>query len=288
MRTYLIVAVFLLGALAPVDARDFAELPRAVLLPGAYPDTGVSFLPAGYADLAYTNAAFKDGEYDSFQVRSYANFGIFATPTTLATIFYGSYILAGPVLEGTEPGSERAQWLMNAVQFEYGLTVQRRIAPITLLAEYSRRSSHPLFGDFAEPAADILRVGVAPPLMQFGAVMLESLVRLSWIELYDFWEADNIPDPRAVYGLSVALFAERQISDLPLSVFGGLLWDPFVLRSGGVDGDIELDFGLALGSGTGTIELYANYFRTSDTEQDKDRSIPAELIGYGLRFVAEI
>lgn len=273
---------------APVVARDFSESPRAILLPEAYPEHGLRIAPGAWAEAAFTSNAIRDGEFDSFQIRSYANFGLVAGPRTLGTIFYGSYLLSGPVTEGAQPGSDRAPWLMNAVQFEYGLTVQHRIGAWTLLGEYSRRSSHPLRSVFEDPAADILRFGFAPPQFERGPLAVSTLVRFGWVELYDYWDVSTIPDPRVLYTANLAAQADYRIpiDGQPLSVFGILLWDPFLLRAGGVDGDLEFDLGVALGEGSGRVELYGTYYQSSDTEQGTDGSTPVVLIGYGIRFVA--
>lgn len=288
-RTNTIIAVFFLLAVS-AGARDFSESPRAILLPDAYPDQGIAVAPGAWAEAAFTNNAFRDGEYDSFQIRSYVNFGVLAGPRTLGTVFYGSYLLSGPVNEGAEPGSDRAPWLMNAVQFEYGVTLQHRIGGWTVLAEYSRRSSHPLRQVFEDPAADILRVGLAPPEIERGPLAVSTLFRLGWVELYDYWNVTTIPDPRAfITGNAAGFFDYRlRTGSPPISIFGIVLWDPFVLRSGGVDGDLELDFGLGLGQRSRRIELYANIFRSSDTEQGLETSVPVVLVGYGVRFVAAL
>jgi len=288
-RTVMTVAMCLL-TVAAVGARDFSESPRAVLLPDAYAVEGVRFAPGAWAEAAFTSNAIRDGEYDTFQIRSYANFGVLAGPSTLGTVFYGSYLLSGPVNEGTEPGSDRAPWLMNAVQFEYGVTIQQRIGDWTILAEYSRRSSHPLRQVFEDPAADILRVGVAPPGIERGPWAVSSLLRLGWVELYDYWNVTTIPDPRVLYTANIAAQGDYRlpIAAAPLSLFGILLWDPFLLRSGGVDGDLELDIGLGIGERMKRIELYGTYYRSSDTEQGLDKPVPVVLIGYGIRFVAAL
>lgn len=277
-------------ATAGLSARDFAEAPRAILLPEAYPERGVAVAPAAWAELSYTPNTILDAEYDRFQIRTLTNVGLVAGPRTLASLFYGTYLLSGPVNEGTDPGSDRAPWLMNAVQFEYGLTLQRRMGAWTALAEYSRRSSHPLRSEFEEPAADILRVGVAPPPFAWGALAVRTMVRVGWVELWDFWEVETIPDPRVLYTANIAGEFEYRlpVDSVPVSLFAIVLWDPFILRSGGVDGDVECDWGVGVGERGRRIELYLNYYRSGDTEQGEEEAIPVVLIGYGIRFVASL
>jgi hypothetical protein len=71
-------------------------------------------------------------------------------------------MLNGGVNEGDEPGAEAAQWMMNAIQYEYGFILSRDLSRtgLVVLGEYSRRSSHPLRSGFEDPAADVLRLGV--------------------------------------------------------------------------------------------------------------------------------
>lgn len=273
-----------------VSARDFSESPRALLLPAAYTEQGLSFVPAAWTEVAFTNNVIRNARYDSFQIRSYSHFALAAGPRSLASVFYGAYLLSGPEDGLSEPGSERAPWLMNAIQFEYGITAQHRFGGWTVLGEYSRRSSHPLRQIFEDPAADILRVGVAPPPWVGGPLTVESVARVGWVELWDYWDIDTIPDPRVLYTVNVAVQADYQlpVSAIPISLFGVLLWDPFLLRSGGVDGDIELDFGVGLGAPSRRVELYYNYYQSSNTEQGLDEAIPVVLIGYGIRFVAAL
>ena len=287
IRHYILAGAFLMFA-SVIAARDFSESPRAILLPDLLPSKEFQISPGAYAETAFTNNTIRRGEYDTFQIRSFVHHGLVAAERFMGTLFYATYLLSGPVTEGNEPGSERALWLMNAVQFEYGLTAQYRIGSWTLLGEYSRRSSHPLDDGFEDPAADIVRVGVALPAILTPSLTFRTLVRAGWVELWDFWEVDTIPDPRAVYTLNLAGEVDWRlpIEAVPLSAFGIVLWDPFLLRSGGIDGDLEWDLGLGFGEPRRRIELYLNYYRTSDTEQGQNERVPAELIGYGVRFIA--
>ncbi len=199
----------------------------------------------------------------------------------------------GPVNEDDTPGAEAAQWMMNAAQFEYGFigtwdlktsTAHRTV----LIGEYSRRSYHPFRSGFDDPAADIVRGGIALMGVRFPReprLRLDTMVRLGWVELYDFWGAPGIADPRALYTLNIALEQHYEIYRPAITLFNGIMVDVQRLRAGGVAYDLTVEAGLRLGRGAGRVELYLEAYHTDDTEQLKDRAAPATLFGYGLRMI---
>jgi hypothetical protein len=94
-------------------------------------------------------------------------------------------MLNGPVNQGDRPGAEASQWMMNAIQYGLGASLYPkpgRFGRPTLLAEYGRRSYHPLRGDFNNPSADILRFGAAlldVPLPRRGRGSLDLMARFA-------------------------------------------------------------------------------------------------------------
>jgi len=290
-----------------LPAWDFPERPAAAVLSPA-PD-GFALGSAGYAQTAYRVNEWMNTRIDKFQVEAFGHHGVVDISKTRLSAFYGTHMLNGPVNQGDRPGAEASQWMMNAIQYEYGLVLSwyptpGRFGRPALLAEYGRRSYHPLRGDFNNPSADILRFGAAlldMPLPWRGKGSLDLMARITWSELYDFWGAPTIPDPRALYTLHLA--AEGQVG-LGVSGIGAFLLampDLIYLRNGGSAMDLAVQGGLRFGrSGTadGTadgsgrfarsgaaLELFVDYHYSSDTEQLVRQASPATLLGYGIRFV---
>ena len=284
------LALLLLSA-SGVEAIDVMERPAAVVL--SPPADGFAVAPTGYAYTAYRDNAVLNTDIDQFQVEAFAHHALVDMKRFRASVFYGTFMFNGPVTAGDEPGAEAAQWMMNAIQYEYGFVFSyalplRRYVDLTLLAEYSRRSYHPLRSGFEEPAADLLRAGVAlrtGRLLGHPGLSGDAMARLSWSELYDFWGASQIPAPRARYTLHVAGEARYRPGRAPLELFGLVMPDLVFLRDGGADVDLAVQSGVAVGSRWGTIELYLDYYRSTDTEQLPEQRSPATLLGYGLRFV---
>ncbi|HKK48614.1 MAG TPA: hypothetical protein VJ932_05925, partial [Alkalispirochaeta sp.] len=271
-------------------AYDFMERPRAVL-PGPAPlGRGVTIARGGYAHVAYRANQFASTQLDQFQVEGYGSHAIIDVRSFRTSMFYGTYMLNGPVGEDDSPGAEAAQWMMNAIQYEYGFVVSWDVpgagARISALAEYSRRSYHPLRSGFSEPAADLIRIGMAFQSVMFDSLpgmTLDAMVRLGWTELYEFWGASSIPDPRARYTLHGAL--ELRYSLFPsLSAFAVVTPDLILLRSGEPALDGAAQVGVRLGAGPSWIEAYLDGFTTADTEQIAPEVSPAQLLGYGVRF----
>ncbi len=299
---WLVIGSVALGAALPVHAFDFMERPGAILLTPAPEQFAVA--RGGIAQSAYHANVFSSTEIDRFQVNAVAHHGIVDVAPARLSAFYSTHMLNGPVNAGDSPGAEAAQWMMNAIQFEYGFLgswdlTRGRPARTALVAEYSRRSYHPLRGGFEEPAADVLRTGIVArgvPGPFFEAVTTDWAARFAWAELYEFWGAPKISQPRARY--TFHLGAEATVKTGVSQVEGFLLAMPDVilLRQGGVSVDVAVQGGLRLGASAGRgaaseraggrLELYLDYYRSADTEQRVDPS-PAELFGYGVRFVLE-
>ncbi|MEX2442676.1 MAG: hypothetical protein WD492_03660 [Alkalispirochaeta sp.] len=287
-----------LVASVPVFAFDFMERPAAVLLSPEPEQFAVG--RGGFAQSTYHANIFLDTEIDRFQVGAYAHHGIVDVPRGRVGLFYSTYMLNGPVNPGDSPGAEAAQWMMNAVQFEYGFVGTYEVTPnrplrAALVAEYSRRSYHPLRSGFEDPAADILRAGVVlRDVTGPGSDRLTTdwAARFSWSELYEFWGAPGIDQPRALYTVHLGVEATVETRLAAVKLFAVGMPDVILLRDGGVEVDLALQGGVRLGSGIGSaggagrVELFLDYYRSDDTEQRVEAS-PAELLGYGIRFVLE-
>ncbi len=269
------------------------ERPDAVVL--SPPPDGLAIAEGGYAHSAYRANVFLDTDIDRFQVEGYAHHGIFDVGRFRTGIFYSTYMLNGPVVEGTRPGADAAQWIMNAVHFEYGFVfaghtnIRVGTSHLVVLGEYSRRSYHPLRDGLEEPAADIIRGGFAlndwtPAAL--GRLAIDGMVRLGWSELYDFW-GSSIPDPRSLITLNIAVEAQYTTPVDGIVAFGVAMPDIILLRDGGFAVDMATQAGLRIGRGTAAIEAYLDFYASEDTEQIPDERSPATLFGYGIRFVLQ-
>ncbi|GEM_PF-2460585 len=300
---FLLLAVLVVLTVQSVEARDFMESPVSVVFEERIASNhpfAVHPVPVVYAETAFNYQLFRDSPEDKFQIRHLSHFGIADFGPVRTTVYYGSFLFCGPVNEGDVPGAEAAQWMMNAIQFEYGLTAQVPVREWILIGEYGRRSYHPFRSGFGQPAADILRGGIAPPVIAWRGVTLESLVRGSWFDLYDFWESD-LPLPRVRYSVSQSYELRYAFPAGPRPTARSAVLEPFVLaladtgfrRGGSVTTDLALQAGLrvgperpAVGSArpVSRLELYLDYYRSPDTEQRRDAESPATLLGYGFRF----
>lgn len=278
-----------------LPAVDLAERPAA-LLPGAAPD-GWELGGPVYGSSAYHDNRFRTSRIDQFQVKNYLLHGIVAREPARLSVFYATAMFNGPVNPGDTPGAGAALWMMNAVQYEYGFLVSVDLNPargsgerLALVAEYSRRSYHPLRGGgFGEPAADLLRAGFVARGLGTSALSWDLAARLGWSELYDAWDAPSIPDPRARYTAHLAAELNyRPWRGVPIRFFGAAMPDLIVLRSGGLDADLSGEAGLRLGEGPGILEFFLDGYRSGDTEQLEDEPSPAGLLGFGLRFSVEV
>ncbi|MCF7928888.1 MAG: hypothetical protein K9L68_08065 [Spirochaetales bacterium] len=285
-------AGFLLLTLQAVGAYDFAERPASVVLSPA-PD-GFSIGESGFAQSALRSNVFRNTEMNRFQIENYLHHNLLDLGRFRSSLYYAAVMLNSPVTEGFEPSAEAAPWIMNAFQFEYGLVFAYDLFPgkprFVFLAEYGRRSYHPLRSGLDEPAADILRTGFGIRnyrLSFLPNVTLDGLVRLGWSDLYDFWGAENLPKPRGLYTIYTAFEAAAATPLDWLSAFFLIMPDFIYLREGGFSADLTVQTGLRFGSSPGLIELFFDLYHTGNSERFSDRKDPLTLAGYGLRFVLE-
>ncbi|MFP4329427.1 MAG: hypothetical protein ACLFP6_01790 [Spirochaetaceae bacterium] len=281
-----------------LTARDWYE-PMEIINPLLFRSyQGTQILPGGYAETIYSNQALLDGRYDSFQINGRAGHTLVASPRFALSLSYGTYLMNGPVNEGGTPGS-RLQWLMNAVQFEYGFFAAWDAGPLYLLAEYGRTSQHPFRRDFSEVSSDLVKIGFAPHPFHIGPVELRALLRLGYSDIFDFWES-RLEDPRTRWMAQPAVRAHWPGFELDELMRVGLFFEGDgelgIARSarfeeeGDFVGNIALKGGVRLrgivpdGLSPGSIDLYLDYYGSDNSEIRDDRKTPVQLLGYAVRF----
>ncbi|MDA3951324.1 MAG: hypothetical protein PF508_19105, partial [Spirochaeta sp.] len=209
--------------------------------------------------------------------------------------YYGTFLLSGPVDDESSQGSDLAPWLMNAVQFEYGLSARVAMGVVDVVGDYGRRSYHPLRRGFADPAADILRAGLLVPGRSVGAGVVSGALRVRWARLFDFWGSD-IPDPRGTWALQPVVEYRHPLLARPglaIDAFGLTMADLLLLNNGSPDSDLAGQIGVALSGGrstrggVGRIEGFFDVYRSTDTEEREERRTPVTLVGLGGRIVFE-
>lgn len=298
-----LAALLLIIGIQPLFSRDWYE-PLEVVNPlqlRSY--EGVEILPGGFAETIYTTHAFNDGPYDSFQINSRNGHTIVGAERFALSFTYGAFLMNGPVSEGGKPGS-RLQWLMNAVQFEYGFHAAWDAGPLYLLGEYSRTSQHPFRDNFSEVSSDLIKVGVAPPRVDIGPVRLYAFLRLGYSEIFDFWESD-LEDPRTMWLAQPSLRAYWPgVETLEIARVGLFLEadaEVAVARSarfheaGEIVGNGAVKAGVRVrgleppGAGEeslsrGALDLYLDYYGSDNSEIREDKKTPVQLFGYAIRF----
>jgi hypothetical protein len=299
-RAFSVLFLFLLAGMS-VSARDMMERPTAVV-PGG-PPRGFTILPVGYADASYVSHFIQSGDHDSFWISNSIHFGVVDLLNQRLGVYYSTYLFSGPVDDPSRQGSDLAPWLMNAVQYEYGLSwrygptgpVAGVFLParLELVGDYGRRSFHPFRKGFSDPAADILRGGVAlsAPLSAGGRV--DTLLRLRWSRLFDFWGTD-IPDPLATWSIQPALEYRSDGYSLAaagrLGLFAVAAADILLVDAGSPEADLAGEFGVFLeplsreNGPRQALEIYLNGYRSEDTEERPEGPYAATLLGLGVRF----
>lgn len=244
---------------------------------------------AAVAEADFTYFALRSVPLDRHHIGVRAHAAAVGVGRTIGTIALDTTLYSGNVNTdvGDVPGAAVAPWMMNAVQFEYGVTVQRRFGErLVIVGEYSRRSYHPLRGGpdpgFAQPAADLLRIGGGARDIAVGPIRVDGVARIGWQGLFAFWQAPHLPAVRgpwqAITGVTV--------TGPPLA--GAV---PFVRLHGDVtwgSGVVELDrggeVGIRIEQAGGALELWLDWYASPNTEQLRDEPTPTDLIGIGVRF----
>ncbi len=298
-RFFLFFAVVLLSG-APLHSRDWYEPLEVVnpLLLRSYEE--LVLVPGGLSETIYTNQAFSDGTYDSFQINARTGHTIIGSPAFALSATYGAFLMNGPVDEGGTPGS-RLQWLMNAVQFEYGFHFAWDLGPLYLLWEYSRTSQHPFRDNFSEVSSDLVKLGVAAPRFDIGPVQLYGFLRFGYSEIFDFWES-RLEDPRTMWlaqpslrllwpgvealdlariGLFLEADAELAIARSARFQDRGELVGNGAIKTGvRIHGLSDNESGLSAGA----LDLYLDYYGSDNSEIRDDEKTPVQLLGYAIRF----
>lgn len=284
----------------PGFARDWYEPLEVVnpLLLRSYEE--LVLVPGGFAETIYTNQAFSDGTYDSFQINTRTGHTIVGSPRFALSATYGAFLMNGPVSEGGTPGS-RLQWLMNAVQFEYGFHFAWDIGPLYLLWEYSRTSQHPIRDEFSEVSSDLVKVGVAAPRLDLGPVRLYGFLRLGYSEIFDFWES-KLEEPRTMWlaqpsirifwpgveALHIARLGLFLEADAELAIARSARFHDRgeLVGNGAIKSGVRIH-GIREGSPEltqGSLDLYLDYYGSDNSEIRDDRKTPVQLFGYAIRF----
>jgi hypothetical protein len=273
----------------PLFARDFPEpLPVFDALHGIGPESPAAF-PASCILLRYDNFVFRGSDTDTFQIGLLGAFGLFQAGETFALkLSYGSTLLVGPLLPGDAAASV-AEWWMNSVQFQYGIYGAVNLRGYHLLAEYSRMSNHPLRAKlspekgFENPASERIGGGIVFPPWEWGPVEFEGYIRGGYTDLFDYWQAPSIPEPRTRVLFRFGGGAEIPVRSGVLAFFKPVA-DIHLLRSGGTDFSLHAETGFTVRSQGGAFSLYLLYFRTEDTEEIIGRKQPVNLWGIGFSF----
>lgn len=311
------VVIAVVTVVTPTWSRDVIERPAAIA-PGSAPN-GFTLFPALYAEAAYDNYAFRAGENDSFQIRNTVHFGIVDVARTRLGLYYGTYLFSGPVDDPEKLGSDLAPWLMNAVQFEYGVSSTVAAGRFNIVADYGRRSYHPLRRGFADPASDIIRFGGVVRDYAVAAGTIDAAMRVRWSQLFKLWGTD-IDQPDTVWAVQPAMEYRLPLSESPYrrrqvatAFFVSLGADVPLIGDRPGDPDISGQMGFSIGNAPsgdgigstaaseapvanerlhrgipGRIEAYLDLYRSPDTEELPDEAAPVTLIGLGVRFVFEM
>ena len=280
----IVVLVLFLIVGAPVFGVDFPD-PFDVIDPGDFPgkgtDSGV-FLPFMAGSFSYDHAVVLHSADELFQIRTNA-YGTLLDIDRLGVGYrFDALLLAGPV-DSSESAASVAEFWLNAVQYEYGFHASYRVGENwTLLGEYSRLSLHPLRRGFGQTAYDIVKFGLAAPVLEWGAGRMESNLRFGYHSLFRFWESE-LSQYRVRYSVA------------PRMRLTGLWETPFyldseaavlVLREGGIGYEIYAEGGRSFSLTGGGFELYLWLRFNDDAELQEDSTEGSRQIGLGMRLTS--
>lgn len=295
------LAVLFLGE-SPLEARDFPD-PYATIDPlHLLAEDGAGAV----MDWEFNYQFFRDSDLDNFQLNLLGGAGILDVNRKFGLgLRYGKFLLTGP--GGEDKGTPHMAWLMNSVQFEYGLHAAFALSPqIRLLAEYSRASNHP-FGDqkyiapdgkkhdISNVSYDRVAFGVGARRFSFGTDgTLTASLRLAYTDLWDAWDPQGVDISRVAWLLRGGIHAEH---GLPVSIFNREetkfftelypdLFTQHVEHGGGIDANFVGRVGLRLeDTDTGrVIDTYLDTYFSRDSEMVRGRAFPVGLVGLGFRI----
>ena len=267
-------------------AKDFPEAAASVDPLAPRESEG---LPAALgASLEYADYALSHDDVDSFYLRSslspvfFDSGGVFALGS-----LYESVLMCGPVA-ASETAANAADFWMNAVQFEYGICAAASMPGLPglhLLAEYSRRSQHPLRSQYSQVAADVVMVGTSLRDLELGPVRLQSYLRLGYHEIFAFWHS-TLPQPRESWVLRPGLEASWALGSR-LVALGRIYPQLFLDRySGLVDANWFAEAGLGLRRGELDDELLLTFYQSDDDELLATGPHRALELGFAFRLSA--
>ena len=282
-----------LVCLPVLSARDWPEPYRTIdpyllLQPGE---------PGAVIDWEYNHQVFRGSDHDAFQLNLAGGAGLFQAGDRFAAgMRYGAYLMARPPLAGDITGTPRLDWMMNAVQFEYGLHLAYDLGCSRLLGEYSRASQHPLDSpdevSYSDVSYDRVAMGLGFPRIPFAENgLLTVALRFGFVDLWDFWEHRRIGKPRTEWLLRAGMLATYKLGDIRVGehrpkLFAELHPDLFTQRGDGPDATLAGRLGLRLAhkATPRVIDVYLDTFLSRDTEYLDEEVHPVALFGLGVRI----
>jgi hypothetical protein len=279
------ISVCILFPSVSLWARDFRE-PVDTLDPlHSIHDESELLLPHGCGDVTYNDHMIIQSPQDSFDIRALCSFTLCQVHSVFAlNIYYGVYLLVGPLEEGENPATIM-EWWMNAAQYEYGLIGAFDLYDFHILFEYARTSQHPLRSGYSQVTTDVLKTGVAFPLLSSGMFNIHGIFRTGYVDLFDFWES-SVDKPRTVWVFTPTIESHYGVTDF-LSFYIRLDTDIILLRKGGTDIDFWAEGGILIGNADTKLLLFIEYFHSQDTEELRNETCPVDLLGLGFRFTVE-
>ncbi len=283
----LLLCLVVLSSPAGLSARDVPEPIEAVDPLAGIDGSSPAILPSSFMMLRYENYAFEKSDTDSFQIGATGAVGLFNLGGIVAgKVFYCTHLLVGPLLPG-DVAASAAKWWMNFIQFQYGLTAGIALGGFHVFAEYSRASAHPLrpelsaSQDFENPAFERILAGLVLPPLDFDAVRVESYLRGGYVDLFNYWKAYDIPEPRTRWLLRLGIRAETRISS-STGLYLDLSPELLLLRTGEAAYNYRTEAGFALRSGARVLSLFACFMGLYDAEELAGRRYSVRLAGLGF------
>ncbi len=294
LRVGMVVGVLMMLGLQALPARDWPE-PYQTIDPFLLMQPGES---GAVMDWEFNPQFFRGSDHDSFQLNLVGAAGLFELGNRFAAgMRYGTYLMMGPSYEGTAGTPHDAlDWLINAIQFEYGLHLAYDLDQFRLLAEYSRASQHPFEGRehvSSDVSYDRAMAGIGAPRVAIGdRWMVTGAVRFGYMDLWDAWEHRTIGKPRTQWLLRTGVLATYALGDELIGrhrphLFFELHPDFFTQRDDRPDATFAGRAGLRLAhtSTPRVVDLYFDAFFSADTEKMTDRETsPVALLGLGVRI----
>jgi len=283
----LLLCLLVLSPAATLYARDIPEPIEAVDPLAGIDDSSPAILPSSFMMLRYENYTFEKSDTDSFQISATGAFGLFNLGGIVAgKVFYCTHLLVGPLLPG-DVAASAAKWWMNFIQFQYGLTAGASLGGFHVFGEYSRASAHPLRAeltasqDFENPAFERIFAGVVLPPIDLGEISIETHLRGGYVDLFNYWKAYDIPEPRTRWLLRLGLRAETRISS-STGLYLDFSPELLLLRTDKAAYNYRTEAGFAVRSGGRVLSLFACFIGIDDAEELVGRRYSVRLAGLGF------